>query len=85
MYWYWWIWWAAIVVLLIWLISAWSYRGLGPPYPSYYGRRRHREPANVNPGVAPTTRAHPGWGVAADFFWLAALGALIWAVVWWFH
>jgi hypothetical protein len=54
----------------------------GPPYPTYYYRRRYTDRL---PAGSPPPRTYPRWGIAADLFWLAVLGALIWASVWWFR
>lgn len=94
-YWYWWVW-VAIVVFLILLPLGYGsgYRRWGAPYPSYYYRRRTTgsrravptpPPAERRPGMIPDeppfeTVPAP-WGVLGDLFWLAVLGAIVWAIV----
>lgn len=101
MYWYWWVWIAFIIIAIFLPLSyGWGYRGWGPPYPSYYTRRRVDRVGSAAPppaGEYETRREVSGygdpvygrrapvgaWGVAADLFWLAVLGAVIWAIVAW--
>lgn len=98
MYWYWWLWIAFVLfVILMPLGYGWGYRGWGPPYPRYYDRGRarvggrpypapgstQREPLPGDPGMPVAGASTGAWGVAADIFWLAVLGAIIWAIVAW--
>lgn len=58
MYWWWW-WWAWVAFLLLFLLLpllyGWGRRDWGPPYPTYYRRRRYPrgaaapEPRDVDP------------------------------------
>ena len=72
----WWLWLLFMIFLLIPTGYGWGYRGWGPPYPSYYRRRR---------AFAPT---HPsaGWGWIADALWICFLVELVWLITggfWW--
>jgi hypothetical protein len=61
----------------------WGYRGWGPPYPSYFQRRRERGllQAGVRPAISPRS-----WGFAGDAVWavfgLSTLWVLAMALVW---
>lgn len=94
--WWWWAGWVAVVVflLLLPLSYGWGRRGWGPPYPSYYRRRRavavRPESGDVdpaNPGVPPvrdrSPAGAPGVQWLADLFWLAVLATAAWAVYLW--
>ena len=52
---WWWIWLAIVFFLFVLpLAYGWAYRGWGPPYPTYYQRRRAgRRGSGAVPGAAP--------------------------------
>ena len=67
---FWWIWIVFLVVFLVSPISyGWAYRGWGPPYPSYFQRRRGERFA----GTGGLAFDHNAWGWAGDFVWAALL------------
>ncbi len=86
-----WIWLAFLLVfLLLPLGYGWGYRGWGPPYPSYYRRRRTRsgdivEERAYGDRTLAVEEETSGWGVLADVLWLVLAVALIWwiAAAWW--
>lgn len=58
--------------------------GAGGPDPYPYGGAGPRagEAVVEDPGV-PVPATSGAWGIAADLFWLAVLGAVIWAIIAW--
>jgi len=83
-----WMWLAFVFFLVVFPLSyGWGYRGWGPPYPSYYRRRRlgravavSDPPAETRPvpgGGADTT----GWGWAADVVCTLLVVAGVWLVL----
>lgn len=81
-----WIWLLFLVVFLLLPVGyGWGYRGWGPPYPSYYRRRRTRrgdiveEPVYREQAVAVEDEPS-GWGILADVLWIVFTVA----VIWWF-
>ena len=74
---YWWIWFLFMMVFLVSPITyGWGYRGWGPPYPSYYQRRRGERAA----GAGGAAFDHYAWGWGGDFIWAALLLWVLWAV-----
>ena len=71
-----WTWWWIFVLFLILLpmTYGWGYRRWGPPYPSFYRRRRVADPA---PGAA----VESGWGLMAVFVWLALMIGMVWLFI----
>lgn len=59
----------------------WSYRGWGPPYPTYIQRRRGQRAATM--GGSPAFN-HEAWAWRGDFVWAAFLVGMIWlcAALW---
>jgi len=89
-WWWWWVWLAFLIFfLLLPLGYGWGYRGWGPPYPTYYRRRRTRTGAVVEERVVAdrpvvVDEDTSGWGVLADVLWLVFAVAVIWWLVgWW--
>ena len=86
-FWFWMIF--VLVFLLLPLGYGWGYRRLGPPYPSYYGRRRSRGSAVPAPEAYPEGRVatreveSDSWGVMGDLVWVALAIALGWLLVAW--
>ncbi len=80
---WWWIWIGFMFVFLVSPVSyGWGYRGWGPPYPSYYQRRRGERFA----GTAGAAFDHQAWGRGGDFIWGTLLfGALMAMVLFWWR
>ena len=65
-----------ILLFFLPLGYGWGYRGWGPPYPSYYHRRRR--PAEA---YGDTAVADDGWGILADVLWIVLTVWLAWFVL----
>ncbi len=74
---YWWWFWLAFIFLFLLppLGYGWGYRGWGPPYPTYFQRRRLPQSTTQN---RPDAR-HLSWGWFGDFVWLIAIIGTVWA------
>ncbi len=81
-----------LFLLLLFLFVPLGYgmgvRRWGPPYPTYYQRRRDGRVGAVAPGsgASPAPAAEEGaskssWGWIADLIWLAALLVVVWIVI----
>ena len=62
-----------VIFLLTPVGYGWSYRGWGPPYPSYVQRRRARAAADSS------QFNHESWGWGGDLLWVLFVISLIWA------
>jgi hypothetical protein len=78
-----------VVWLLFWILFVvflfvvplgygWGYRGWGPPYPSYYQRRRR---AAARDALADADAERQQWGVVADLLWVVVLVAIVWLLI----
>jgi hypothetical protein len=79
-----------VVWLLFWILFVvflfvvplgygWGYRGWGPPYPSYYQRRR-RAAATRDP-LADADADRQEWGMVADALWIVVIVAIVWLII----
>jgi hypothetical protein len=77
----WWLVW--MLFMLMFMVTpvgyGWGYRRWGPPYPSYFQRRREQRAAAAG-GVSPAFD-HYAWGFVGDYVWLITLVGLFW-VAW---
>jgi hypothetical protein len=73
----WWlVWMLFMVMFMVTPVGyGWGYRGWGPPYPSYFQRRRERRAA-----AAGTSSGfdHYAWGFVGDYVWLVLLIGTLW-------
>ncbi len=79
---FWWIWMICMLLILVPSVSyGWGYRGWGPPYPSYYQRRRAQQ-AGLGGG---TSFNHQSWGWYGDFVWVMFFMVIFWSftISWW--
>lgn len=75
--WWFWLWIVFVVVLfLLPLGYGWGYRGWGPPFPSFY--RKRKIPSREG---SPERELNGGWGWGADFVWLALVIAVLWILL----
>jgi hypothetical protein len=73
---WWFLWMAFMFLFLVPPIGyGWGYRGWGPPYPSYFQRRRG-EAAAARGGT--TTFDHRAWGVGGDVMWIVLIVGAMW-------
>jgi hypothetical protein len=78
----WWFLW--MIFMLVFLVTpmgyGWGYRGWGPPYPSYFQRRRGERAA-----LGGSSFNHLSWGWGGDFVWIMVTVAVFWAMTayWW--
>ena len=82
----WWLmWWVFMLFVLIPPVGyGWGYRRWGPPYPSYFQRRRaERIGASTAPASLPFD--HYSWSWGGDLLWIGFMIAMVWAmsVFWW--
>jgi hypothetical protein len=83
MYGSWWLlWWVFLLVFLLPPVGyGWGYRRWGPPYPSYFQRRR-AEQAGAN--VDTVSFNHYSWSWGGDLLWVGFLVAVVWSsALWW--
>jgi hypothetical protein len=78
----WWILWLGffLVLLVLPMGYGWGYRDWGPPFPTYWQRRRSAQLAAK--GVAGPFK-HESWSWGGDLFWLAVFvcaTSVIWAM-----
>ncbi len=73
-----WLAWMTFMFLLLVLPLGygWSYRGWGPPYPTYIQKRRAQRAAA---GAGPTDFNHHSWKWRGDFVWMVLLIGIFWA------
>lgn len=83
-----WLWSMFVLFLLVLPLGyGWGYRGWGPPYPSYYRRRRSMAAAGapadraVDPAVDPAVHEASAWGALDDVLWVIAVIALLWLLI----
>ena len=80
---WWWLWMVFMLFLFVSPVSyGWGYRGWGPPYPSYFQRRRSQQAAASG---APGAFNHQSWGRGGDFVWVMFLFGIVWVATafWW--
>jgi hypothetical protein len=79
-------WWIVWVVMFMFLVPpigyGWGYRGWGPPYPSYYQRRRHQQALAMN---GPSGYDHYSWSWGGDLIWLMFMVGACWAIALLWH
>jgi hypothetical protein len=80
----WWLLWLVFMLLLFAspVTYGWGYRRWGPPYPSYFQRRRHLQ---ATARGAPAEADHYRWGWGGDFVWVIFFVGLLWmaTALWW--
>ena len=80
----WWLlWWIFMLGFLLPPVGyGWGYRGWGPPYPSYFQRRRAERGGQSLRGAS---FDHYSWSWGGDLLWLGFLIAMFWCVsaIWW--
>jgi len=80
----WWLlWWVFMLVFLLPPIGyGWGYRGWGPPYPSYFQRRRAEQGGQSLGGAS---FDHYSWSWGGDLLWVGFLIAMFWGLsaIWW--
>jgi hypothetical protein len=75
---WWWIWLGFMFVFLLSPVGyGWGYRGWGPPYPSYYQRRRGERAA----GTVGAAFDHRAWGRGGDVVWGLGVFWVLMAIV----
>lgn len=81
----WFLLWLLFVVFLLVLPLGygWGYRGWGPPYPSYYRRRRAAAAADpaVDPGADTSVEEAAAWGALDELLWVVVAVAILWLLV----
>jgi hypothetical protein len=78
---WWFLWMMFMFLLLVTPVSyGWGYRGWGPPYPSYFQRRRELRSTGASGAFN-----HYSWGWGGDFVWLILLVGIFWVAtaLWW--
>jgi hypothetical protein len=77
----WWLVW--FVFLLIFIATpvgyGWGYRGWGPPYPSYFQRRREQQATVASRAPGAPGFDHYAWGLGGDFVWMILMIGAFWA------
>jgi hypothetical protein len=80
-------WWFLWMMVMFFLLATpvgygWGYRGWGPPYPSYFQRRRDLQAATRGGNGAFN---HYSWGWGGDVLWMVLFVGVLWLVtaLWW--
>ncbi len=80
-------WWLVWLVLMFFLFVSpvtygWGYKRWGPPYPSYFQRRRHLQ---ATARGATVEADHYRWGWGGDLVWFVLIIGVFWMVTafWW--
>lgn len=81
---FWWIWMVFMFLILVPSVSyGWGYRRWGPPYPSYFQRRRAQQAGLVS--GERSSFNHLSWGWYGDFVWVMFIMVVFWSftISWW--